>query len=128
MEKAYQEAKRRFPDWAGGADFKAEFEEAVNKDPLTRFLSDNYGLIVISELILNPQFQETILKMKWWVMDFAVAGISLVTCDRPYTIFRSITHPRGLIRSRQALRSMFRPTRRRRGSSRTRTRNGSRRK
>ncbi len=97
MEKAYEEAKKKFPDWAHGEEFRTEFEESVNEDPFTRFLSDNYGLMVISELMLNPQFQEIILDMNWWVMDFAKASVSLITCDRPYMIFRSIRHPRCLI-------------------------------
>jgi Protein of unknown function (DUF4238) len=97
MEMAYKEVKRKFPDWAGGGDFRTEFEESVNEDPLTKFLSDNYGLIVISELMLNPQFQKIILDMHWWVVDFTKAGLSLITCDRPYMVFRTIRHPRGLI-------------------------------
>jgi len=97
MQKAYEEARKKYPDWAGGGDFRAEFEESVNEDPLTKFLSDNYGLIVISELMLNPQFQNIILDMNWWVLDFTKAGLSLITCDRPYMVFRTIRHPRGLI-------------------------------
>ena len=97
MEKAYEHTRQTFPDWAEGKDFKTEFEESVNEDLFTRFLSDNYGLMVISELMLNPQFQEIILKMHWWVMDFSATGISLITCDRPYMIFRSIKNPRCLI-------------------------------
>ena len=97
MEKAYEKAKQTFPDWAERETFRAEFEEAVNADPFTRFLSDNYGLLVISELMLNPTYQDIILKMNWWVMDFTSANWSLVTGDRPYMIFRSIHHPQGLI-------------------------------
>ncbi|ACB95079.1 DUF4238 domain-containing protein [Beijerinckia indica] len=97
LEKAYEQAKQEFPDWAQGETFGAEFEESVREDPFTRFLSDNYGLMVISELMLNPDYHDIILKMFWWVMDFSSAGISLITCDRPYMIFRSIGHPRGLI-------------------------------
>jgi hypothetical protein len=47
--------------------------------------------------MLNPQFQKIILDMNWWVLDFTKAGLSLITCDRPHMIFRTIRHPRGLI-------------------------------
>lgn len=97
MEKAYEQAKQELPDWAQEKDFKTEFEESVKEDRFTRFLSANYGLMVISELMLNPDFQDIILRMRWWVMDFSSAGISLITCDRPYMIFRSIRNPRCLI-------------------------------
>jgi hypothetical protein len=53
--------------------------------------------MVISELMLNPQFQDIILKMHWWVVDFSTAGISLITCDQPYMIFNTIRHPECLI-------------------------------
>jgi Protein of unknown function (DUF4238) len=97
LEVAYEKAKKDFPDWAQGDDFRTEFEESVNEDPFTRFLSDNYGLMIISELMLNPQFQSIILQMNWWLMDFGATGITLLSCDRPYMIFRSMRHPRCLI-------------------------------
>ena len=97
MEKACEEAKRKFPEWAQEDDFGTEFEEIVNEDPQTRFLSDNYGLLVITALMRNQQFHKPLLSMKWWVIDFSRSGLSLIVGDRPYVNFRPISHPRTLI-------------------------------
>ncbi len=97
MESAIETAKERYPEWAGEGDFRAEFEGSIDADPMSRFLSANYGLMIISELMRNPDYHRTILDMHWSVLDLAGAGVSLLTSDRPYRPFRSIRHPHCLI-------------------------------
>lgn len=97
MERAFATAKQQCPEWAGEGDVHAAFEGRVDDDHLSRFVSANYGLMIISELMRNPDYHRIILDMHWWVADLAAAGISLITADRPYKTFRSIRHPRCLI-------------------------------
>ena len=55
--------KRLHPEWAQENSFQQEFEDAVSQDPITAFLSSNYGLIVMANLMLNPEYQEQFLRM-----------------------------------------------------------------
>jgi hypothetical protein len=97
MEKAITMAAKDDPDLAKDASFKAEFLQSVEEDPEASFLSANSGLLVIMELMSNPEYHEIFLKMEWWVHDFSNSGISLITCDRPFVNARGLSHPRCLI-------------------------------
>ena len=97
IEQAYKKAKELHPDWIERDDFKEDFNNAIADDPMTRFLSGNYGLFVMANIMLNRQYQERFLEMHWWTTDFSGSNFSLLTCDRPYKLFRELAHPRCLV-------------------------------
>jgi hypothetical protein len=97
FEKAYERAVEKYPGWAKTYDLRKELKEGIDEDPLTRVLHANYGVLIIGELMVNPQFQQLLLDMHWWTVNFDDSNVSLLTSDRPYMPLRPLSHPRSLL-------------------------------
>jgi hypothetical protein len=97
FESAFKKSQQEFPDGASEEDFLDTFRTAVDEDPETGFLSANNGLLVVGELMLNENYYQSLLDMEWWTVDLSRSEFTLITCDRPYMVFRSLSHPRGLL-------------------------------
>jgi Protein of unknown function (DUF4238) len=78
-------------------DFEKLWDGVLKNDEEIAFLHENYGLFVIEELCLNPQYHEIFTKMHWWTMDLSSSDYALLTSDRPYCNFRPASHPQTLI-------------------------------
>jgi hypothetical protein len=83
FEKAYERAVEKYPGWATTYDLRKELKEGIDEDPQTRALHANYGIFIIGELMVNPQFQRLLLDMHWWTVNFDGSNVSLLTSDRP---------------------------------------------
>lgn len=60
-------------------------------------LIDNFGLMILPEVICDPSHISFFCGMHWWVEDLSQASVSLLTSDRPLWISTDLKKPTGLL-------------------------------
>ena len=60
-------------------------------------LVDNFGMMMIPDLVTDPEHTEMIETMHWWTEDLSGSTVSLLTSDRPMCVSTGIKKPNCLL-------------------------------
>lgn len=60
-------------------------------------LVDNFGMMILPDIIADPKHTAIIAEMHWWVEDISQANVQLLTSDRPLWVSTGLMKPNCLI-------------------------------
>ena len=60
-------------------------------------LTDNFGMMILPEIITDPEHTRIISDMHWWTMDLSTANVRLLTSDRPLWVSTGLKKPNCLL-------------------------------
>ena len=56
-------------------------------------LTDNFGMMILPNIIIDPDHMRLIATMCWWVQDVSDANVQLLTSDRPLWVSTGLKKP-----------------------------------
>jgi hypothetical protein len=60
-------------------------------------LTDNFGMMILPDLITDPEHNQIIESMFWWIGDVSGASVTLLTSDRPLWVSTGLKKPNCLL-------------------------------
>ncbi len=60
-------------------------------------LIDNFGMMILPDIITDPKHTEIIANMHWWIEDVSRASVRLLTSDRPLWVSAGLMKPNCLL-------------------------------
>lgn len=60
-------------------------------------LVDNFGMMILPDMITDPKHTEIIANMHWWIEDVSLASVQLLTSDRPLWVSTGLMKPNCLL-------------------------------
>jgi len=60
-------------------------------------LTDNFGMMILPDIITDPKHTEIIANMHWWIEDVPHANVQLLTSDRPLWVSTGLMKPNCLL-------------------------------